>query len=563
MKHGIRPIIRRLLSVICFAALALIALMRAASLIPSEEPIAEISDGTKPESGTVYVDDSKSSSLDPNELASQMKQEPNGSVRLVTDTSLFADELATLPGAGRLSSEGYYTSDLPYVKDSFIIAKMTPEFDIPGTFSVRLRTVRNLRYVQLSDYSKFTPEYTDSEEDRPAIELYMGYLFIDNGERIDIFSSSGRYLTTFDDSDFIPAYTRDTDGAPLFYKTVTVNSGMYDGEDVVRDKETVRAREPHEKEENVQIIGKIENEGEGNPVTEETKVYYRLSSDGSYFIQSSYNDLTDGRGLYFDYPAYYGISDSGISLSAETYNKYLKDINGKITLEHRADWCYKLYDNVITDRKFDRAFAFSDGLGCVLTEDYYQDGGMYFVNSSGRRAFETVRKYNNSMDRYVIENIVSPITTGPESIGYFYYDHGLVRARLETIDYWSYVTNNIIRVNSSREILLDKSGNHFPLPVGYDLESYSDGMILLSRNGMYGFMDYTGEWIAQPVYTDAEPFSEGLAVLTLSDGRCGMIDTDGNIVLPFGYSYISSCSDGIIVAYSESKGWEIFRKMTA
>ena len=58
MKHGIRPIIRRLLSVICFAALALIALMRAASLIPSEEPIAEISDGTKPESGTVYVDDS-------------------------------------------------------------------------------------------------------------------------------------------------------------------------------------------------------------------------------------------------------------------------------------------------------------------------------------------------------------------------------------------------------------------------------------------------------------------------------------------------------------------------
>ncbi len=564
MKPIRRTVLSRIIVIAVFAAVAVFAITRAATVLPHDEPTDDsTTDGNGGSSGTVYVDRENNSSLNSDELASEMKQNPDGSVKLITDTTLFENSRAVLPGAGRLSNSGHHTSDLPFTGDAFVIAKMMPEFDIPDTFSRRKRTSKQLKYVQLSDYSQFTAEYTDVEEDRPAIELYMGYMFVDNGEKIDIVSSSGKYLTTFDDGEYIPAYTRDTDGTPLFYRTVTVNSGQFDEENIVRKKDTVRAREPHEKEKNVQIIGKIENEGKGNPVTEETKAYYRLSSDGSYFAQSGYNDLTDGRGLYFDYPAYYGISDSGITLSAETYNKYLKNIDGKITLEHRADWSYKRYSTVITDRKFDRAFSFSNGLGCVITESYYQDGGMYFVNTSGRRAFETVKKYNNSMDRYVIENIVPPITTGPESIGYFYYDHGLVRARFETIDYWSYVTNNIIRVNSTREILLDKSGNHFPLPVGYDLEAYSDGMILLSRNGLYGFMDYTGEWIAQPVYSDAEPFSEGLAVLRLPDGRCGMIDTAGNIVLPFGYDYISSCSDGIIAAYSKDAGWEILRKMTA
>ena len=87
-------------------------------------------------------------------------------------------------------------------------------------------------------------------------------------------------------------------------------------------------------------------------------------------------------------------------------------------------------------------------------------------------------------------------------------------------------------------------------------------MILLERDGLYGFMDYSGKWIAQPIYTDAEAFSEGLAVIGTADGRYGMIDTSGNIVVPFAYTHISSCSDGVIAVYSEESGWHILRKMT-
>ena len=75
-------------------------------------------------------------------------------------------------------------------------------------------------------------------------------------------------------------------------------------------------------------------------------------------------------------------------------------------------------------------------------------------------------------------------------------------------------------------------------------------------------MDYTGAWIAEPIYSYAEAFCEGLAVLATPDGRYGMIDTEGNIVLTFAYKHISSCSDGLIVCYSDEMGWEIMRKMT-
>ena len=155
-----------------------------------------------------------------------------------------------------------------------------------------------------------------------------------------------------------------------------------------------------------------------------------------------------------------------------------------------------------------------------------------------------------------------PISQGPESIGYFYYDNGYVRARFETIDYWNYSKNNRIQVYSSEEVLLNTKGERFPIPAGYNLKGYSDGMLLLERNGLYGFMDTTGGWIAQPIFSYAEAFSEGLAVLATPDGRYGMIDTEGNIVLPFAYGHISSCSDGLIAAYTESEGWEIIRKMT-
>ena len=110
--------------------------------------------------------------------------------------------------------------------------------------------------------------------------------------------------------------------------------------------------------------------------------------------------------------------------------------------------------------------------------------------------------------------------------------------------------------------MMDKNGKEFPLPEGYDIVSYSDGVILLTRDGKYGYMDYTGAWIAQPIYDFAQPFYEGLAVVGFGEGDRLMIDTEGNIVIPMGaYDYISNASSGVIAAWRDGHGWDILHKM--
>ena len=166
-----------------------------------------------------------------------------------------------------------------------------------------------------------------------------------------------------------------------------------------------------------------------------------------------------------------------------------------------------------------------------------------------------------SYERYVITSYRTPLTNGIESVGSYYMDHGLIRIRKQIIDYSGLVVYNVIRVIIDEDVLVDRNGNEFPLPAGFKLLSYSDGMIVLEKNGRMGVMDYTGNWIAEPIYKDIQPFVDGLSVLTTADGRVGMIDTKGNIVLPFAYEHISQASSGLVVAYDTELGWQAFQIM--
>ena len=97
-------------------------------------------------------------------------------------------------------------------------------------------------------------------------------------------------------------------------------------------------------------------------------------------------------------------------------------------------------------------------------------------------------------------------------------------------------------------------GSLMKLPADYTVRAYSDSVILLEKGGKYGYMSSRGRWITDPSFTAARPFYEGLAVAADADGKYGMIDTSGNIVLPFVFDYVSNCSDGVIIALSEEYG---------
>lgn len=476
------------------------------------------------------------------------------SVVSVTNTALLSDEAVTIPASGTLAERGYAITDAVFDAGTMRLGKMKFGYKLPEKFSENTRTVQKAVYNEPSDNSEVTVTYADVTEQRPALELYMGYIFFDRGDKLFFIDSDGVARFTFDDTQTIPAYTRDLSGNPLFYR-LTWNGAGYD------------------------------------------RVYYRV--EGKSFVPSAYNDDADGRGLYFDYPRDYGVPDTGYVKSVEgeedAAKRYAEEVKAvedadkarRDTIaalpeaeQRQASLAYdserKLaalntpdYDGKklaffknganLTGYKFLTASQFSGGYAAVTANENRRN--LYFIDGYGRTVLGAPSHYYMaSYERYVIFSYRAPLTTGVESVGSFYFDHGYVRVRKQLIDYYAYQVYHNVRVIMDVDVLVDKNGAEFPIPMGYTLKAYSDGVLLLEKDGKYGFMDYTGDWIAEPVYHSAAAFRSGLATLKTEDGKVGMIDTKGNIVLPFRYNYISSASDGLITAYDGA--WSVYKIMT-
>ncbi len=78
---------------------------------------------------------------------------------------------------------------------------------------------------------------------------------------------------------------------------------------------------------------------------------------------------------------------------------------------------------------------------------------------------------------------------------------------------------------------------------GYGSMLYGDGLLTIGLDDGFYYMDLTGSLKLGP-YQSAEPFSDGRAVVSLEEGRYGVIDTEGNFVLEPNYSLINVTSGG-------------------
>ena len=104
----------------------------------------------------------------------------------------------------------------------------------------------------------------------------------------------------------------------------------------------------------------------------------------------------------------------------------------------------------------------------------------------------------------------APVLRGIQSVGSFYFDEGYVRVRqLDTDKYYG----NPDWLIAEYDYLIDDYGRKFDIPADYTLVGYSDGVLLLERDGLYGYYSIEGRWIAQPIFTFARPFAEGLGVI--------------------------------------------------
>lgn len=270
------------------------------------------------------------------------------------------------------------------------------------------------------------------------------------------------------------------------------------------------------------LIFAYDRDSEGRPLFIIGEQYYYIE-DGE-LCESDF-DARDSLGLHFNYNADFA-KDADQCSVYRSGSKY-----GILTADGKT----------LRSAMFKEAYNYSEGLGLVN----------YPIN--GRDDY----CYLNEAGKVVIENF-QPVGAHDEAgIGSIYFDGGYVMTR--RIKYHP-LKKDVVEEDT--DILVDKRGREFDMPEGYTAVCYSDQRIMVKRNNRYGFYAVKGAWVADAVYTYATPFYEGLAVVGDASGK-GVIDLDGNFVIPQSYTTITVCSGGIFVCWSNVTGYEVYIKGAA
>lgn len=88
-----------------------------------------------------------------------------------------------------------------------------------------------------------------------------------------------------------------------------------------------------------------------------------------------------------------------------------------------------------------------------------------------------------------------------------------------------------------------------------EFEDFSDGLALVKKNGMYGFINENWDEVIPFVYEEAFPFLDGISSVKHNE-KWGVIDTNGDTLIPFEYEKLVNFSwlgPSAIVASKEGK----------
>ena len=435
----------------------------------------------------------------------------------VIATDSVTDFINSLTSTSDALSRGYEVTDAVYGAGTRLTL-LDPSVSVGKDRTLRTRESVAYTRVPNEKYGGYTTESRTVYVERPLVEVYMDYILVDNGTTTALLDNTGKILyTDFDTEYYVPAYTRGSDGRAQFRALVQPTTKY------------------------------------GKAVTR----YFEIDDNGE-LVASDYNDAAENRGLYCNYPSYFGLSDSDYKSSYRDGSfGYARGSAG-----------------VLSGYRYTNAFQFSEGLAAttktddVLGVDILSYVDTRFTNKiTGSSSGWNHGPYYNLSGRRVSSVYRLPDTRGTESLGFIYFDHGLVRIRRQEYDYYHTFDSlayeyhgHYVLCCTDEDLVMKIDGTLWDVPGGYTVKAYSDGVFLLEKDGLYGFMDYTGKWIAQPVYDYAEPFNEGLAVIG-SDGRRGMIDTYGRFAVPMVFGYIQTCSGGVIAAWDEANGWNLLNKV--
>ena len=448
--------------------------------------------------------------------------EKMGAPETQSAASVTFDDKQTLLDAGSTVD----TSD--YSADKHTIALGNLNVAIPNVYSYRQMWEKiNVKenapeggYVGAVDYIL---------SDRKTVTLYAGYILYDCAGTMYLCQSDGTPLVSFDESELEPAYCYNPDGLPLF-----LHNGRYCHYD---DSLKMIVEEDITYDHSKDSIGLYFEHSPAYGRSANGYTRYRNSKWKWSFINSSNDEAYK----------YYGLYNFSENLAAAVELKIREVISENVEVPITGEGGHQVLENGVP----------KTGLATVVT--YERNYELNYLDPNCKTVLTGDKTYTDAAGRAVVSSWQTPLFTyGKEAMGYLYFENGLCRVREITVD----LESEVRTVLSDTDYIIKNDGSRFPLPAGYEVVSYSDGMILLHKNGNYGFMNYEGEWVVQPVYTYAEPYFECLAVIGFADGKKAMVDTSGSTVIPFAYSHISNVSSGVIALYDNETGWQIAYKMT-
>lgn len=97
-----------------------------------------------------------------------------------------------------------------------------------------------------------------------------------------------------------------------------------------------------------------------------------------------------------------------------------------------------------------------------------------------------------------------------------------------------------------RVYYIDKTGKKV-LEIEGNSGDFKEGLAYIIKNGKYGVIDKTGKVVIPIIYDYVKDFNDGLAYVW-KDDKIGYIDKNGNEVVPIKYDYIGGFIEGLAVA---------------
>ncbi len=269
--------------------------------------------------------------------------------------------------------------------------------------------------------------------------------------------------------------------------------------------------------------------------------------------------------------AFFAVSCTGISfLSKKGTGLYIIIENdkagyindkGKIVIEPQFDYCGDpyFYLSDCTDYFYDGEYAIAmknnkfgliDSKGKtvlgfkydVLIDEY---DGNYSTTVNGKYGMinnkgETLVPYLFDSEYFLSADDIFPAKINDICVLYNPKD---VSVSETEYDYISPFFHGYAVVEKGRkEGIIDREGNVI-FDVVYDkIDNFDKEHICVSENGRWSFMNINQEKLIDSVYYDAECFEDGYAVVKRF--KYGVIDSSGNIVIPFEYDYLRNSGDG-------------------